>query len=549
MKIFKKLFVPALALSALVLNISCDADKLELTNPNELQPDTYWQNAAQVQAAVNACYGAMQTTSMYNRMMWYGNDNMSHENTCNPQQEADKRELLNFSHSSTHGMIYGYWASCYRGINKCNFVINNETKIREVDPAFLTDEMKDKYIGEAKFMRALYYFWLTDKFGDIPLYLDIPEDEQGLGKSPKSAIWAQIEADLADAANKLRYKAKEESGRATKGAAYALLGKARLYQKKYDAALVAFDSVKGYKLEAKYFDNFKEETENGPESIFEVQFNVKAGTSAAWNSDRTDQGLNEGTFRGQEYGVFNWFNVYPSLDLWNEFETDADGKYNNNVKVDPRRAYCIIAPGDLYAGGEKVAVIGNDTVWNDPKDHDAGIKEIIPRRGWNKYQNYYKWDSEGKDEANFSGINMKVIRYADVLLMMAECHALKTPSDLTTAIDLMNDVRERADVDMPLYGSAEMDAIFPVGNVDQFLVALEHERKIELCGEQVRFPDLVRWNRLADFMGSTELLESLPLADRDALLFKENKNELWPIPQVEIDANINLGPEDQNPGY
>ena len=87
-----------------------------------------------------------------------------------------------------------------------------------------------------------------------------------------------------------------------------------------------------------------EETENGPESLFEVQFNIAAGYSSQWNSDRTDEGMNEATFRAQEYGCLNWFNVFVSEDLWNEFETDAD----NGVKTDPRRGYCAYQTGDLY---------------------------------------------------------------------------------------------------------------------------------------------------------------------------------------------------------
>jgi hypothetical protein len=111
----------------------------------------------------------------------------------------------------------------------------------------------------------------------------------------------------------------------------------------------------------------------------------------------------------------------------------------------------------------------------------------------------------------------------------------------------MNQVRQRADVALPLYGTAAMDAIYPVSNVQDFMVALEHERKIELCGEQVRFPDLVRWNRLEDFMA--EVLPTKPLGHQATFVFQYPKNKLWPIPLVEINANINLTTADQNPGY
>ncbi len=110
------------------------------------------------------------------------------------------------------------------------------------------------------------------------------------------------------------------------------------------------------------------------------------------------------------------------------------------------------------------------------------------RRGWRKYQNYYKAATEGAVAGNESGINMKVIRYADVILMKAEAEANKSGGSLTTAVGYMNEVRARADVNMPLYGTAAMNAIYPVGTLAGFMKALEHERKVELCGEQCPFP-------------------------------------------------------------
>jgi len=537
MKRLKTYFIPALFFSATVIFFSCNPNKLELTNPNQLSPDTYFTTPAQVQSAVNAVYGEMQTHGMYNRGMWYGNENMGHENTCNSQQEADKRQWLNFTHDATHPLITSYWASCYGGINRANFVITNEEKIKaNIPTSLLSDAMRDKYIGEAKFMRALYYFWLVTKFGDVPLYLGVDPvaENAGLPRSPAATVWAQIEADAADAAAKCLPKSAEQAGRATSGAAWALLGKARLYQKNYPGALEAFNQITGYSLEPVYFDNFKEETENGRESLFEVQFNLDAGYSDQWSAERTDQGKNEGTFRAQEYGCLNWFNVFVSEDLWNEFETAAD----NGDKVDPRRGYCAYQTGDLYNNGTMTITVDPVTVL----DKNGVQIDFYQRRGWRKYQNYYKQPSETN---NTSGINMKVIRYADVLLMMAEAEANRTGGSLTTAVGYMNQVRARADVNLPLYGTAGMNTQYPVGNLADFMKALEHERKVELCGEQIRYNDLVRWGRLAAFL--TEVKPSCPKADQAALAFDPAKHYLWPIPQEEIDRNPNIG--NQNPGY
>ena len=235
----------------------------------------------------------------------------------------------------------------------------------------------------------------------------------------------------------------------------------------------------------------------------------------------------------------NWFNVFPSQDLWNEFETVA----KNGVKTDPRRGYCIYQNGDLYDNNTLTMHIDSAVV----KDGTGAIIDHYILRGWKKYQNYYKAATEGAVAGNESGINMKVIRYADVLLMKAEAEANRSGGSLATAVGYMNQVRARADVDMPLYGTAAMDAIYPVGTLADFMKALEHERKVELCGEQCRFPDLVRWGRLAAFIA--EVKPSCPKADQAALVFSAPKNLLWPIPQKEIDVNPKIEQADQNPGY
>ncbi|TDN95099.1 putative outer membrane starch-binding protein [Salegentibacter sp. 24] len=484
----KKIYIVLLMSFALLS--SCE-DDLELTNPTELSPETFFENEAQLRSSVNAVYANLQTIGTYSRNLFYMFDNMAHENLGNPQLEADKRIFLNFSFDASSSLITNYWDSFYRGINKANFVIGNQEKISEIPTSVVSQEMKDKYVGEAKFLRALYYFHLVTRFGDVPLITEIPEDGDGFPRAPAEDVYAQIIQDLEDASTVLLPKATEQAGRATRGAAYALLGKVHLYRENYEEALNAFENIYGlYSLEDDYFDNFKEETEHGPESIFEVSFDDDMGNSEFWWSSVTGAGPNEVSLRGQDYGMFDWFNVYPSDDLRNEFE---DG--------DPRYEKSFYEVGDEYAGGL--------------------IEEISLDRpaGWRKYQNYYKEPNEDLT----SGINMRIIRYADVLLMMAE--AANQLGDQNAAIGYINEVRDR--VDMPLLETGMAK--------EEVFEAIVHERKVELAGEQVRFPDLVRWGRAAEFLA--------PFG------FQEGIHEVFPIPETEISSNNNIGPEDQNPGY
>lgn len=476
---------------------SCSDKDLELTNPNELSPETYFANEAQVAASVNAAYANLQTLALYGRLIWYMMDNMSHEQKGNGQQEADKVTFFDFTFDSSNGQIADYWDSCYRGINKANFVISNTDRINELSEAELSTAKKNKYIAEAKFLRAQYYWLLVNRFGNIPL-LDENTEPGGTPISPKSDVIALILEDLKFAKDHLLPKGEEEKGRATKGAAQAFLGKVLLYEKQYGPALDAFKEMSGYDLEVDYFDNFREETEHGIESVFEVGFDLSLGTDDKWNNSVDGLGQNHATLRGQDYGNLDWFNVYPSEDLLAEFEPG-----------DKRFAASFYVIGDTYLDGTKTMEEKNF------KENGGNIRPAA----WKKYQNYYKQSSENGE----SGINAKVIRYADVLLMMAECaNEVETPAD---AVGYINRVRDRADV--PLLPKTLDKA--------QVFDAIVHERKVELAGEQVRFDDLLRWGKAAEFLAGTN--------------FQVGKNELWPIPDREIASNPNVTAADQNPGY
>ncbi|MFY0627234.1 MAG: RagB/SusD family nutrient uptake outer membrane protein [Reichenbachiella sp.] len=472
---------------------ACDEDKLALVNPNALSPETFLQTPAQVQSAVNAIYANLQTRGLYVRHMFFMMDNMGHENEGNSQLEADKRDYLEFDFDASHGAIGAYWESCYRGINKANYYIGNQEKINEIDDAVLPQAVKDMHLGEAKFLRGLYYFLLVTRFGDIPLITDIPVGGEGVAKSAASEIYTQIVTDLTDATTLLPSKSDGayQPGRATSGAAWAMLGKTQLFQENWAAALAAFGNVTGYSL-GSFEDNFLEETEHGVESIFEVEFDLTLGYSQVWDSDRSGAGLQEATFRAQEYGWNNWNNVFPSVDLRNEFEPG-----------DERFALSFYVNGDLYNNGLSV----------------VALPATGQTAGWRKYQNYYKQPSETN---NVSGINFKVIRYADVLLMMAEAENEITPGS-ATAIGYIDQVRNRAGL-ANYAGAATGPAVFD---------AIVHERRCELAGEQTRFPDLVRWGLAASTLPN----------------FVAGKSEVFPIPQAEIDANSALTSADQNSGY
>ena len=490
---------------ALLFTYSCDESGLELVNKNNIAPETFFSDANQVESAVTAVYANLQTQGLYTRHMFFMMDNMSHENGGNAQLEADKREYLEFSFNSAHGAIGLYWKSCYKGINKANFVIDNTDKINEISNDIISPDIKSKYIGEAKFLRALYYFFLVTRYGDVPLITSLPEDSEGAPRAPKEQVYQQIITDLTDASNSLLPKGQDTPGRATRETALAFLGKVYLFRGEHQLALNNFEEVYGkYALEDNYFDNFREQTEYGVESIFEVAYDVEIGGSG-WGDGSSGDRLNEITFRGQEYGFNDWFNVFPSEDLLNEYE---DG--------DPRYKDCFYTDGDTFAGG----IVRSGEVPEVVPDGEVYLQQLRTA-GWKKYQNYY----QRAHEETSSGINFKVLRYADVLLMMAECeNEVGTQAD---AVGYINEVRARPSVNMPALPTTLSKA--------EVFDAIVHERKVELAGEQIRFNDLIRWGLADEFLAGTG--------------FQPGKSELFPIPLSEITSNANINSEDQNPGY
>lgn len=498
---------------AFLLFNACNTDDLEVSNGSAISTETFPASRAELEGAINGAYSPLQSQGLFGRYIPIMFDYMGGECKVNGG-EAHMLEFViaaptaenpdpKFTFTASNNDIYLYWKNAYNGISRCNFILDTTTKINALDPASAPQADKDDFIGQAKFLRAFYYFLLVERFGDIPLYTTtIGLDPTGLPKSSKADVYALIIKDLEEASTQLKSVADAEAGRVTKQSANALLGKVYLYQHDYANAQTTFNKVitsGEYSLVADYSDNFFETNENNSESLFEVQFTYSGGGSwayADWGGQ--DNGDSETTFRSIQNGAIGgWRNSDPSQDAINQFEVG-----------DPRLQANFYFTGDAYSGG---------TV-------DTGADPAF----WRKYQ---KSLNQGTDGNGLCDINHRVIRYADVLLMAAEVlNETGGTIDGKDAVGLMNMVRDR--VSMPNYGTATMNATYPVTSHDEILAALDHERRVELVGEESRFFDLLRWGRANEIPG-----------------FVIGKHELFPIPQQEFDTNPHISVADQNPGY
>lgn len=515
--IFKYCIVATLIVSATACKKSLE---LEIENPNRVDESNFWKTGADALKGINAVYGNFyRNGSPGSRWTPFYFDIRSDDGySTSPWNELRSVGALNITQYSFE-VNFDTWGHHWRGIYRANQVLANV-------PAIAMDEtLKKQYLAEAKFIRALYYYNLVTIWGNIPLILQpsLPDDKPS--QVPQDQVWAQIESDLTDAANNLPPSyTGEEAGRATKGAAYAMLGRVHLQQKEYALAATAFEwLITGpgqalYGLQTNFADNFKHTTENNKESVFEIQFKQRPENGGD-DGPTSNVGTSRPPFFAPPGHGFNDANMHR----WVVYEflkenTAAGGR-------DPRLAATALYDSTDERGPDFTIVYGSSFT---SKNYDNDIKKRVWYR---KYLDDYFRINEF--EVFNSPVNFRVIRFADVLLMYAE--ALNGANRTVDAYAFVDRVRERS-------GLRKLSVALPGMNQAQFLKQLEHERITELSGESLRWNDLARWGYFDD----AAKLAELKARDPEFNNFIIGRNKYMPIPQSEIDINPNLK---QNPGW
>ena len=478
------------ALLALVVFTGCNKTFLDVPPQGQQPSQQFWKSDADAAKAVNAMYANLHEWKNIDfapiAVESMGSDDA--EKGSSPSDATFMNKFHNFTATSTEGQIADFWAGQYQNINFANQVLDNVPGIT------MDDNLKNRYLAEAKFIRAYSYFRLVRAFGDVPLRLTVPKSaaEYNVPRTPKAQVWAAIEKDLTDAAAVLPQSyGAADVGRATKGAALGMLAKVSMYQKKWQAVFDLTTQVMGmgYSLFPDFEKLFRTQNKNSSESVFEIQCKLILGNKAASNSQYSQvQGV-----RGSVGGGWG-FNV-PTPDLVAEFEPG-----------DTRKAGTIIFRGETTAEGDVIPPTGDNPMYNK--------KSYVP------FSQYVSGYNEGADQ------DFMVLRFADILLMNAEAsNELGKPAQ---ALISLNKVRARARGGNP--------AVLPdVTTTDQGALrnAIWHERRVELAMEFDRFFDVIRQGRAATVFGPRG--------------FVAGKNEVMPIPQNEID--LSAGVLTQNPGY
>ncbi len=458
----------------------------------------FFSGEKDAQAAVDAVYN--QLYSIYQRNMILLNDLPTDDEKNGigmPNQFLIDLEFLRYTPENT--FIRDMWSLNYSGIQRANSAINN------IGGITMDENVKKRLIGEASFLRALYYFNLVRFYGDVPLILKLTSLQDALIlRSPKEEVYKQIISDLQVAETNLpkTYPAAN-IGRATSGAAKILLGKVYLTKGEFQKSADKLEEVLqneasfGYGLHTDFKDNWRIATENGKEMVFSVQFMQAPGTP---NGQMVLEGPKYSIPGGGVPGLVGNEADIPTVDLYNKYIT-GDTRKDVTFKLD----YVSPTNGNTY-------------------------KSSIPLFG--KY-----WEEGEKITANCD-VNFHILRYADAVLMDAE--ALNEVGNTVKAVALLNRLRERAFKDAAHNYPSSTQA------TARDLIYLE--RRLEFANEGQRWFDLVRTNRLLATMKAHGTLEA-QLAETNKTTITQNAKDyhsLYPVPQHEVDLNKSLN---QNPGY
>lgn len=501
MKSFKYILITLIIFSA-----GCSKDWLEMDPVGEKLENNFYQTESEIYQGLIAAYSMLQTKYFSGWASYYFMANFPSDDSevvgGGPNDRPEYHAMSDFTMLATNSAALQLWRRNYYGIYRANVVILN------ANPE--ASQKSKEYVAEAKFLRAYFYFELVKFFGDVPLITkQLGASEYNQSRVAAATVYEQVVADLKEAIPDLAIN-PEEKWRATKGAAQSLLGKVYLYmaspgyQSKYDFELSATEyytlvaeqlleviNSGLYDLEPNYDDIWQLSHEHGIESIFEIEYsNIQRGSD--WGNGRANGGNIDVQMSGPRGISTDTLNAGWGFDMVTQDLIDAYNAEGDNIRRD----------GTAYG----------ESFLND-----------IGASGWEENDGYTGWFSkkrapwihatfQGNAEWNYE-TNERMIRYADVLLMMSEALIGSGTGNPDQYINL---VRARAELD-PIAG-VTMDDI-------------KKERRLELAMEGFRFFDLVRWGDAATVLGPRG--------------FVQGKHELFPIPQEEIiNSNYTLTQND-----
>jgi len=489
----KKIIITFLLSAGLL--VSCT--ELEVTPNSFVTEDNYFNTQDDAVASVTAVYASLNIDpgeqSLFGRNLYFLTDMASDYaaagvSATNPQVRA----MSSLTHDATSDRVQVAWRQIYAGINRANVAIDNIPKVTG------SDVIKTRLINEAKFIRGLLYFQAVRLWGGVPIVLheatSIKLGDLKTNRATADEVYVQIIKDLTDAESLPATYSTADAGRATSGAAKAILAKVYITRKDWPNTILKAREVinggYGYALFEDFQDIFTKSKKNGKEHIFSVQF----------EPNQAGNGSSGSTFQSTS---FTGFTATEPADIISD----------------------VALFYDIYAAGDKRRDVSYAKQLLNPT---TGTLYTFPKPIFKKYLDLTNLATPGN-----VAINFPVIRYADILLSLAE--AINEQSGPTAeAYELINQVRRRA-FGKPIT-TPDVTVDLAALNQTTFRAAIQEERKKEFVQEGQRWYDLVRWGTLVTEVKKVTAKNSV-----------SERNNLFPIPQSE--RNINPDGLPQNPGY
>lgn len=535
-RLFNSIKVASLCSMMLLSATSCSDDFFDINNPNEISSSTFWKTENDALMALTGCYDAMQDGDLNNDYIDGWKFGFLGRETCTDNGGHSWGEwmlgssIAQGTSTANDECFSKYWNANYELIKRCN------TLIEKVDEISMSDDKKAAFKGEAIALRALGYCNLVSVFRDVP-YLDKPLTlvECQPARNTKEEIATKVLADLKTCIPNIPVKGKAGKGRLTQEAAYAIMGRLALFTKHYDEAIEAYnhvidkyrlfksgDGTDGYK---NYSELFTEKNEECDEVILGIHYtgpgkNEGQTFSISWggpmNAIEATRNLCDDYYciDGLPIDRSPLFRGKTGRDAYDKENPDF-ARYENR---DPRLKGTLFVPGmkwlnNVYdypnAGGKSVP----------SKSQVAIMKWFVPENMANEYD---------------GSLDYYVIRYAEVLLSLSEAMIEKGGYSQEQITKYINEVRER--VNMPKVEDVEGNGL----STEQLRQIVRHERRVELAFEDLRFADLYRWG---EWKNAVERMnkeyETYGMGDYTRS-YRGPQDDVWPIPQNEIDTDLNL---------
>lgn len=482
----------------LTLNLASCKKFDEMTNPNEMTTDTFWLSEGDAVKGTNAVYASLQRNGTYKKWIWFVTDASSDEG-MSTSPWTDLSNVSKFTYVDYNFVVlYEIFQDHYRGIFRANQALTN---IPNID---MDETLKNRLLGEIKFVRSLLYYNLVNLWGNVPLATETaerPSTLSGYSQQGIEAVYALIESDLAFAVDNLPESYDDANlGRATWGAAKSLLAKAYMQQHKWGDAETALAEVVNsgiYDLVPEFRDNFTHYNENNQESIFEVQCSDEFMNTTDQDGTATSS---LGTYRSIFMSPAGWSDIEGSKGMLNHF-IDYD---------DPR-----LAATYIYDNTEET--------YYGASYGDIQLGARAGSQWFRKFSREY-YVSQDDEKIWDSPINIRIMRFSDILLLYAE--ALEHNSKDALAIDQINRVRSRVGA-----GTSPF-----IAEGQSLAKAIENERIMELAGESIRWYDLRRLGYFDNATGENSI-ETLKARDPEFNSFNIDTKGYLPIPNKEINTN------------